>query len=279
MDMSSDTLSLQEAADRLGVHYMTMYRYVRLGLLPAKKMGGSWRVATGDLDEFIAPSEAPVAKGEAPWAERLEARMVAGDVTGAWAVVEAALSSGSTPAKIYIDVLAPALASVGERWAVGELGIDDEHLASAVVARIIGRLGPRFNRRGRPRGTVVAAMPSGERHSFGLAMLADILRGEGYSVLDLGPDTPAPALISAMKKVDDLEAVCLSVAYTDTLPRLEEAIAAVREAFGTSVPIVVGGRAIESAEHAAQLGADGWAADAANVSDLIASLPRGERTA
>ncbi|MGF1667782.1 MAG: B12-binding domain-containing protein [Acidimicrobiia bacterium] len=279
MDMSSETLSLQEAADRVGVHYMTMYRYVRLGLLPAKKVGGSWRVSVADLDEFIAPSEAPVAKGEAPWAERLEARMVAGDATGAWAVVEAALSSGSTPARIYVDVLAPALASVGERWAGGELGIEDEHLASAVASRIIGRLGPRFNRRGRPRGTVVAAMPSGERHGFGLAMLTDVLRGEGYSVLDLGPDTPAQSLVTAMKKVEDLEAVCLSVAYTDALPRLIETIEEVRRVFGTDIPIVIGGRAIESLDHAVTLGADGWVERATDVGELIAQIAKGARTA
>jgi excisionase family DNA binding protein len=283
MDMSSappnETLSLQEAADKLGVHYMTMYRYVRLGLLPAKKSGGSWRVSAGDLEEFIAPSQAPVAKGEAPWAERLEARMIAGDITGAWAVVEAALASGSTPARVYVDILAPALASVGERWATGELGIDDEHLASAVASRVIGRLGPRFNRRGRPRGTVVTAMPSGERHGFGLAMLADVLRGDGYSVLDLGPDTPAAPLVAAMKKVEHLEAVCLSVAYTDALPRLSETIGVIRESFGRTVPIVVGGRAIESAEHATSLGADGWVAEATGVSELIAQLSHGERTA
>jgi excisionase family DNA binding protein len=279
MDMSSDTLSLHEAADRLGVHYMTMYRYVRLGLLPATKVGGAWRVATADLDEFIAPSDAPIAKGKAPWAERLEARMIAGDVTGAWAVVEAALSSGSTPSRIYVDVLAPALASVGERWAAGELGIDDEHLASAVASRVIGRLGPRFNRRGRPRGTVVAAMPSGERHGFGLAMLTDVLRGEGYSVLDLGPDTPAQSLVSVMRKVEALEAVCLSVAYTDALPHLVETIDEVRSAFGTDIPIVIGGRAIESLEHATALGADGWVERATDVGELIAQIAKGARTA
>lgn len=276
---SGESLSLQEAADSLGVHYMTMYRYVRLGLIPAKKSGGSWRVSAADLDEFITPSEAPVAKGEAPWADRLEARMVAGDITGAWAVVEAALSSGSTPARIYVDILAPALASVGERWANGELGIDDEHLASAVASRIIGRLGPRFNRRGRSRGTVVTAMPSGERHGFGLAMLADVLRGEGYAVLDLGPDTPAASLVAAMKKVEDLEAVCLSVVYTDALSRLEESIAAIREAFGSTIPVIVGGRAVESEESARRLGADGWVAEATHVAELIARLAQGEQTA
>ena len=45
-----ETLSLHQAADELGVHYMTAYRYVRLGVLPAHREGRSWRVRRADLD-------------------------------------------------------------------------------------------------------------------------------------------------------------------------------------------------------------------------------------
>ena len=133
-------------------------------------------------------------------AARLEARMLAGDVAGAWAVVEAALASGADPADIYVEVLAPALDSVGEGWAQGRLEIEDEHIASSVALRIIGRLGPRFARRGRPRGKIVTATPQGERHGLGVAMLTDILRGEGFEVLDLGPDTPTGSLVAALDR-------------------------------------------------------------------------------
>src|SRR5690606_17133972 len=47
--------TLREAADHLGVHYMTMYRYVRLGLIPAVKTAGSWRVTAVDLESFARP--------------------------------------------------------------------------------------------------------------------------------------------------------------------------------------------------------------------------------
>ena len=46
---ASGHLSLLEAADRLGVHYMTIYRRVRLGILPARKIGGTWMVDPADL--------------------------------------------------------------------------------------------------------------------------------------------------------------------------------------------------------------------------------------
>lgn len=265
---SEEDLTLQGAADRLGVHYMTAYRYVRLGLLPAHKAGGTWRVTVADLDEFASPSQQPIHKGEAPWSQRLEARMVSGDTNGAWAVVEAALTSGLGPSRVYTQVLAPAMTSIGERWAAGELDIDDEHIASSIAARLIGRLGSKFNRRGRPKGTVVAAAPSGERHGLGLAMVTDILRGEGYGVLDLGPDTPAGSLVAAMEKVDDVAAVVMSVVYTDALPELKEMIDAVRDAHG-AIPIIVGGRAITSAEQANELGADGWSSDPAEAAGLV----------
>ena len=273
MSESQPTISLQEGADHLGVHYMTIYRYVRLGLLPAHKEGGTWRVNVGDLDSFQHDSEAPAAKrGEAPWDERLESRMIAGDVSGAWSVVEAALAAGAEPTDIYVKVLAPALATIGEKWRNGEVDVAEEHLASAVASRIIGRMGPRFARRGRPKGTVVTAMPPGERHGFGLSMLSDVLRGAGYSVLDLGPDTPIPSLIVALTRLEgELSAVCISVVFDELLDVTGEMVLAVKEEVGSRIPVLVGGRGVESSGVAAALGADGFARDPDEAVELIDS--------
>ena len=99
----SATFTLQEAADELGVHYMTAYRYVRLGLLDAAKVGGAWQVTSSALDDFRDGSAAgPVKAGaDAPWAARLEARLVDGDAQGAWGVVEAAMTSGADVRSVY----------------------------------------------------------------------------------------------------------------------------------------------------------------------------------
>ena len=50
-------LSLHEVAEILDVHYMTAYRYVRLGILPARREGRSWRIHRTDLDEYLAKDE------------------------------------------------------------------------------------------------------------------------------------------------------------------------------------------------------------------------------
>lgn len=254
------SLTLQEAAARLGVHYMTMYRYVRLGLIEAEKRAGTWQVSEEALEALHHP---PISSqdSDTPWSARLESRLVAGDVTGAWSLIEAALASGKEPAEIYVDVLAPALRHIGDRWATGDLDVDDEHIATAVAHRLVGRLSARFTRRGRDRGSIVAAMPPGERHGLGLTMLTDVLRGAGYHVLDLGPDTPIGSLVKAIARTDNLKAVCIGVVMQERVAAATEMIAAVRKVVGPEVLILVGGAAIPDVEMAQSIGANGYAAD------------------
>lgn len=261
-------MTLHEAAESLDVHYMTVYRYVRLGLLEAHKSGKQWRVTRDALDRFTSRSESRGPASDAPWAERLESRMIAGDANGAWSVVEAALAAGHSPTDVYAAYLAPALQSIGDKWQSGELAVHDEHLASSVAARLIGRLGPRFSRRGRPRGTVIIAMPPGDDHGLSSAMIADIVRSAGYSVLDLGANTPVESLETTAARTDDLVAVCLSVVYDAALQDLSSMIAAVRRV-SPEVPVFVGGRAILGATEASTFGADGWAGSLDEVADLI----------
>ncbi len=201
--------------------------------------------------------------------------MVVGDETGSWKVVEAALVSGVEPAKFYCDVLTPALHSIGKRWQSGLLGVEEEHLASGVASGIIGRLGPRFARRGRRLGTVITAMPVGERHFLGVAMLADILRSDGYRVFNLGADTPAPALVSAVGKVDDLSAVTVAVVDGSNLASAASLISTIRRSL-EGTPVIVGGAAVPDQDTANSLSADGWAPDARKVGALISRLSRSD---
>ena len=278
MGRNGPSLSLQEAANSLGVHYMTVYRYVRLGMLPARKVGASWRIAPADLKRLDTSPGVPARRRSAPWRDRLQARMVAGDEAGSWKVAEAALLSGMEPANFYCDVLTPALHSIGNRWQSGLLGVEDEHLASGVASGIIGRLGPRFARRGRRLGTVVTAMPVGERHFLGIAMLADILRSEGYRVLNLGANTPGPALASAVGRVDDLSAVAVAVVNGNNLATAASLIRTIRRSL-KGIPVVAGGAAIPDPDTAGSLGADGWAPDARKVGALISRLSHSDKNA
>ncbi len=252
---------------------MTVYRYVRMGRLSAIKSGSQWRVALSDLETF-KNRERTVGDIDAPWAERLEARMIAGDAGGAWLVVEAALAAGRTPLFIYSDVLAPAMSSIGHRWERGELDVADEHLATAVALRVVGRLGPRFSRRGRTRGRVLCAMPEGDQHSLSSVMVADVIRSLGFETLDLGANTPPPALVKAVERLDGLEAICLSITNHSALDSARAMVDAVRE-IEPDLSIIAGGRAIRSDEDADRLGVDGWGVKLTDAIDLVEAITAG----
>jgi excisionase family DNA binding protein len=251
-------ISLQEAAERLGVHYMTAYRYVRTGRLAAERDGVQWTVDPAELKRMRAPGRRPrrgAVRAESP--AKLAARMVAGDEAGAWAVVEAALASGMEPADVYLDLLVPALRRVGDGWAVGRVTVADEHRATAVAQRVIGRLGPRFARRGRKRGTVVLGAAPGEQHALPSAILGDLLRGAGFEVLDLGANTPAESFAETALRTQRLVAVVIA----STTPDHDRAVRATVQALRRgemSAPILVGGAAVTDHEHAVRLGADDW---------------------
>lgn len=262
-------LTLKQAAEQLGVHYMTVYRYVRLGLLPATRNSSGWLVDPADLAQMVAPNQGgPARTRKTQWHRRLETRLLAGDEAGSWSVVEAALAAGVSPSCVYTEMLGPALRSIGEKWASGEIDVADEHLASAIAGRLIGRLGPRFARRGRARGTVVVTTPPGDRHGLGVAMLADLFRGAHFRIVDLGSDVPFESLARVIREIDDLVALCVSV-FT---PGRDEIVAeTIRTASDLGARVLVGGPAIEDQAHAQSLGAAGWAPDGSGAVEVVES--------
>jgi excisionase family DNA binding protein len=277
--MTDAVLTLQEVADELGVHYMTAYRYVRLGVMDAAKSGGVWQVQRSALDRFreqaaeASTATGPSGKGgarnrKAPWATRLESRLVAGDAPGSWSVVEAAMAAGAELDEIYLDVLTPAMVSIGERWATGELDISIEHRATGIAMRIVGRIGPRFTRRGRSRGVVALGAPAGEFHALPVAMLGDLLRLRGWEVSDFGVDVPSESIAHVIRETSDLLAVGLSAMSSDNLPALAAACAVARET-DPDVLVVVGGHAVLDDEHAVALGAHARASGGDAMHELL----------
>lgn len=277
-----EVVSLQEAADMLGVHYMTAYRYMRQGQLQARKEAGVWKVAVTELERFrdgaqreVQPSGAGVGRKSAPWSDRLEARLLAGDMNGAWGIIETCIDGGAEVDEVYLDVISPAMQSIGHRWNAGEIDIFLEHRATGITGRIVARLGARCSRRGRSRGTVVVGGPRGETHALPISMLADVVRLAGFDVCDLGANTPTESFIAAAVESDSVVAVGVSVTYRESLDAAAETVAALHNTLGDAVPVFVGGFAIASDDDAMAIGADGWAADArAFVGQLDAMMKR-----
>jgi excisionase family DNA binding protein len=284
--VSTEFLTLEEAAERLGVHYMTAYRYVRQGKLSATRVKGVWQVSPQAIEEFRQrlnerkerPRTGDDSRRTGDYVNELHACLVNADAGGAWGVLQRAIDAGGEIGNVYLEILAPAMARIGEEWSRGEIDIAIEHQATAIATRLVGQMSPRFVRRGRRRGEVLIGGPSGERHALALAMLGDLLRLEGYDVFDLGADTPANSFVHAASKINNLTAVGVSVTTTESVEGAIDVVRTLRRAIGDEVPVVLGGSAISGPDHAREIGADFYANGARGFIELLNSITRGSTT-
>ena len=108
--------------------------------------------------------------------------------------------------------------SVGDGWEAGDYTVDDEHRATGVATRIVARLGARFTKRGTQPAEHHPGDPPHELHGFPTAMAANLLRGRGYDVVDLGADVPADAFGAAVTKTPRPLAVAVAVDLREPRP-------------------------------------------------------------
>jgi len=178
--------------------------------------------------------------------DELQALVDARDRSGAVALTLDAVASGRiTVPDLYVRVLGPYLAQIGAQWSHGAESVWEEHLASHVVLTIVEALYPAVQREaaqvtatGR---TVLLACPPRERHEIGLRMLSDRFELAGWSVTNLGADTPLADIIAAALATR-AELVALSVSTLYERVELRCFIDSLRSAL-PGVRIVVGGPA------------------------------------
>lgn len=187
---------------------------------------------------------------------RLAVSLTRGDEAGSWAIVQAALAQGAKPIEAYMDLIAPALSAIGDQWEAASTTVGEEHAATAVATRLIGRMGPLFRPAGRPRGLLISGAVAGERHALPGALLADILRSAGFQVLDLGSDTPIESFLERVRGAARLVAVLVGATMPDRQDQIRATVSALHQA--TAAPVFAGGAAVPSRERADELGADGW---------------------
>ncbi len=242
METGSDSrIDLQAAADQLGVHYQTAYRWVRSGRLNSEKLNGRYVVSREDLAQLDesrrTPSAppAPKAKRLARSENRMYAALVAGDETAATKIGRRLAEEGASIEDLIQNVLAPPLHQIGEQWRAGELTIWEEHRASAIVERLIGILA--HNPRGRRRGTALVAGISGDRHSLPTTMAAVALRADHWQVHHLGADLPGDQI----EQFCDQHEIDLAV-ITVTNPEVRSVANSTAEALRTAgTTTIVGG--------------------------------------
>ena len=238
------SLPLRGAADELGVHYQTAYKWVTSGALPATMVRGRYVIDRAALAEFARHRDEPAApragrSAHRPEhldkeAERLHVALVAGDESATRRIATTLIEKGVPLATVLQEVISPALRQIGADWHAGNSSIWVEHRASAIVERLLGHL--QRETRGRRRGTVVVAAMSGDLHSLPSAMAAAALREDNWAVQHLGSDVPAEELLRFCAE-HAVDLAVITATTDDVAPAAERAAAELR---ATGIATLVG---------------------------------------
>jgi MerR family transcriptional regulator, light-induced transcriptional regulator len=138
------------------------------------------------------------------------------------------------------QVVAPLLREVGVRWQAGTLGVAHEHMASAVLRRVLGFMADTSTvAEGAPE--LVVATPATEVHEFGALLVAATAASAGWRVIYLGPDIPAEDVAVAVRQ-RDAHAVALSIVFASSTTVADE-LRRLRAVLPADVEVWVGGAA------------------------------------
>ncbi|MGB8717664.1 MAG: corrinoid protein [Desulfobacterales bacterium] len=186
------------------------------------------------------------------------------------AQTRAELDGGTDIATILNEGLIAPMDVVGERFSAGDLFIPEMLKAAQVMKKGLEILKPHLTAgQSRSKGTVVIGTVKGDLHDIGKNLVAMMLEGAGFEVVDLGVDVSSERFVqTATEKNADV--IGLSALLTTTMPSMDSTVKAVKEA-GLAVKTIVGGAPVTQA-FADTIGADGYSADAAGAVKLVKQI-------
>ncbi len=184
--------------------------------------------------------------------------------------VQASLDEGKTPQEIIDESMIPAMEAIGKEFEAGRVFVPNLLLSARAMKSALDILKPlMLAGQTTTLGTVVIGTVKGDLHDIGKNLVASMLEGRGFKVVNLGADVSKERFIEAARE-NNADIICLSALLTTTMGYMKEIVDAVREA-GLSVKITVGGAPL-NAEYAASIGADGYSSNANEAVALAKSL-------
>jgi len=196
--------------------------------------------------------------------------IIGGDQKSAVEITEAVIDEGM-PAKTILDEgLIAGMDTVGERFKKNQIYIPEVLMAARAMKMAVKLLEPELAKAGiEPIAKFVIGTTQGDLHDIGKNLVAMMLKGAGFEVIDLGVDV-SPEKFVEQAKAANAQLVGISTLLTTTMPGMEKTIKAIRQA-GLSTRIMIGGAPVTQA-YADKIGADGYADDAALAVDVAKSF-------
>ena len=202
--------------------------------------------------------------------EAIAAALIKGDRDTVTKLVNAAVKERVAPEKILDEGLVAGMDVVGRKFKNNEFYVPEVLIAARAMHAGMEILQPLLTKSGvKPRGVAVLGTVKGDLHDIGKNLVAMMLKGGGFKVVDVGIDV-SPEKFVQLAQENSANLIGLSALLTTTMPQMAAVIEAVKEA-GLEVKVMIGGAPVTQ-EYADEIGADGYAPDAASAVDLARSL-------
>jgi methanogenic corrinoid protein MtbC1 len=186
-------------------------------------------------------------------------------------LVEEALAAGEGAKEILNEAMIGAMSVVGEKFKNNEIFVPEMLIAARAMKKGVEVLAPALKDAGsEPIGKLIIGTVAGDLHDIGKNLVAMMIEGAGFEVLDLGVDVPTEKFVDTLKEDPSIQIVALSALLTTTMPAMKDAtdaLNAYRKETGRKLKILVGGAPITQA-YADEIGADGYSEDAASAAEL-----------
>jgi len=188
--------------------------------------------------------------------------VVSGDQSATDQHVQQALEAGTPAEEVLRDGLIAGMTEVGARFEQGEYFVADMLVSARAMKAGMARLRPHLIAGDvKPVGKVVIGTVQGDLHDIGKNLVAVMLEGAGFQVIDLGVDVRPDRFVQAASE-HGADLVALSALLTTTMNAMQGVVQALKKAGLDKVKVLVGGAAV-SQDFADLIGADGFAPDAA----------------
>jgi 5-methyltetrahydrofolate--homocysteine methyltransferase len=187
-------------------------------------------------------------------------------------LVRKALAEGHPAADVLNQGLIGGMAIIGKEFKARDLWVPDVLLAARNMKQGVEILSPLFSQEGRQtKGKIILGTVKGDIHDIGKNLVAIMMSGSGFEVIDLGIDIPAEKFLAAVEQHKP-QVLGLSALLTTTMLEMQKVIDAVRKSPLPDKPYVIVGGAPVTDAYAKEIGADGYGADAVAAVELATTL-------
>lgn len=195
-----------------------------------------------------------------------------GDAKAAVAITQQALAENTDPQELVTNYMIPAMDEMGRRFETGDCFVPELLIAARAMKASLALIRPLLAARGaEPAGRILIGTIKGDLHDIGKNLVASMLEGAGFDVVDMGVDV-GPEKILAALQVKKADVVALSALLTTTMPYMRTVIDELKKAgVREQIKVIVGGAPVTQ-RFADEIGADGYSDNANGAVSLARRL-------